>query len=37
MQDEQDVVTDLGAATELTLGTYDPLLKEAFVIPESRD
>ena len=32
----EDIV-DLGAASERTLGTYDILLKESFVIPEARD
>lgn len=37
MQDEQGVMIDLGAASEVTLGIEDPTLKENFVVPEARD
>jgi hypothetical protein len=39
MRDEHktDELVELGAATELTLGLYDPTSKEEFVIPEARD
>lgn len=30
-------LTDLGAATEVTLGIYDPTAKEEFIVPEARD
>lgn len=33
----QDSVADLGAATEVTRGVWDPMLKENHIIPESRD
>lgn len=35
--EREEDVTDLGAATDLTLGTPDPVLKEQFVIPQARD
>ncbi len=37
MREDQDGVVDLGAATEKTLGIYDPVAKENFTVPESRD
>ncbi len=37
MREDQDDVTELGAATEVTLGIYEPLAKENFVEPEARD
>ncbi|MDZ4690970.1 hypothetical protein [Terricaulis sp.] len=33
----EEAVTDLGAATELTLGVWDPMLKENLIMPQSRD
>jgi hypothetical protein len=32
-----DEVIELGAASDLTLGIPDPLLKENFVTPQARD
>lgn len=32
-----DDVTDLGAATEITLGTWDPVLMENHIMPQARD
>jgi len=37
MREVQEDVVELGAATEKTLGIYDPIRKENFVEPESRD
>lgn len=37
MREDQDDVVELGAATETTLGIYDPIQKENFVEPEARD
>lgn len=37
MREDQDNVTDLGAATEVTLGIPEPLAKENYVEPEARD
>ncbi len=37
MREYQDDVIELGAATEVTLGIYDPVRKEDFYIPEARD
>lgn len=42
MQNEQfipaeDDVTDLGAASEVTQGVWDPMLKENHIMPQSRD
>lgn len=37
MREDQDDVVELGAATEKTLGIYDPILRENFVSPEARD
>lgn len=37
MSEDQDDVVELGAATEKTLGIYDPIRKENFVDPEARD
>lgn len=37
MREIQDDVVELGAATEVTLGIYDPIQKENFVDPEARD
>lgn len=33
----EDKVEDLGAASELTRGIWDPMLKENYVHPESWD
>jgi hypothetical protein len=37
-QDERDDgVADLGAASEVTQGVWDPMLKENHIMPQSRD
>ena len=36
-QDEDVMVADLGAASEVTMGIYDPVMKEALVMPWARD
>jgi hypothetical protein len=33
----EDDVADLGAASEVTRGVWDPMLKENFVMPQARD
>lgn len=35
--DHDDIVTDLGPASEVTLGVWDPIFKENFVSPHMRD
>ncbi|MDZ4690971.1 hypothetical protein [Terricaulis sp.] len=35
--DTRDDVIDLGAATEVTQGIYDPVKKENLVTPQARD
>jgi hypothetical protein len=35
--DHDEIVTDLGAASEVTLGVWDPIFKENFVSPHMRD
>ena len=37
MQDTQDHLIDLGAASEVTRGIYDPEKTESLVVPEARD
>lgn len=32
-----DVVIELGAATEVTLGIDDPVMRESLVMPHTRD
>lgn len=32
-----EIVTDLGPASEVTLGVWDPIYKENFVSPHMRD
>lgn len=32
-----EIVTDLGAASEVTRGVVDPMLKENHIMPQSRD
>lgn len=34
---EQDEIIDLGAASEVTLGIYDPEKTESLVTPDARD
>lgn len=33
----EDAVTELGAATEVTRGFWDPMLKENHIMPQARD
>lgn len=37
VSESEQELTDLGAATELTQGIWDPMLKESFVMPQARD
>jgi hypothetical protein len=35
--ERDEVVTDLGPATSVTQGVWDPVLKEYLVMPQARD
>ncbi|MCR6645818.1 MAG: hypothetical protein NVV62_15515 [Terricaulis sp.] len=35
--DHEEIVTDLGPASDVTRGIWDPILKENFVLPQMRD
>ena len=35
--DRDEIVTDLGPASEVTFGVWDPIFKENFVTPQMRD